>query len=135
MNELIIFNPKITHIKWETTLFLLQNSVILAIVYGSFKRSQKMGIFSRYESYMNRTEHISSIFMNPDDKDFLNLFLYVFTSQVFIQIGILVIPMYRTRAIITRDNPRFVYFLPTFWSSFIYCDLWSYVWLVFKSGL
>ena len=31
-------------------------------------------------------------------------------------------------------NPRFVYFLPTFWSSFMYCDLWPYVWLVFKSG-
>ena len=26
-------------------------------------------------------------------------------------------------------NPRFVYFLPTFWSSFMYCDLWPYVWL------
>ena len=25
-------------------------------------------------------------------------------------------------------NPRFVYFLPTFWKSFIYCDLWPYVW-------
>ena len=32
-------------------------------------------------------------------------------------------------------NPRFVYFLPTFWSSFMYCDIWPYVWLVFKSGL
>ena len=31
-------------------------------------------------------------------------------------------------------NPWFVYFLPTFWSSFMYCDLWPYVWLVFKSG-
>ena len=31
-------------------------------------------------------------------------------------------------------NPRFVYFLPPFWSSFMYCDLWPYVWLVFKSG-
>ena len=31
-------------------------------------------------------------------------------------------------------KPRFVYFLPTFWSSFMYCDLWPYVWLVFKSG-
>ena len=30
-------------------------------------------------------------------------------------------------------NPRFVYFLPTSWSSFMYCDLWPYVWLVFKS--
>ena len=29
-------------------------------------------------------------------------------------------------------NPRFVYFSLTFWSSFMYCDLWSYVWLVFK---
>ena len=32
-----------------------QNSVILSIVYGSFKRSQKMGIFPPYESYMKRT--------------------------------------------------------------------------------
>ena len=32
-----------------------------------------------------------------------------------------------TRAIITRG-------LYTFWSSFMYCDLWPYVWLVFKSG-
>ena len=31
-------------------------------------------------------------------------------------------------------NPRFVYFSSTFWSSFMYCDLWPYVWLVFKSG-
>ena len=31
-------------------------------------------------------------------------------------------------------NPRFVYFLPTFWSSFMYCELWPYLWLVFKSG-
>ena len=31
-------------------------------------------------------------------------------------------------------NPRFVYFLPTFWRSLMYCDLWPYVWLVFKSG-
>ena len=31
-------------------------------------------------------------------------------------------------------NPRFVYFLPTFQSSYMYCVLWSYVWLVFKSG-
>ena len=31
-------------------------------------------------------------------------------------------------------NPQFVYFLPTFWSSFMYSDLWPYVWLVFKSG-
>ena len=29
-------------------------------------------------------------------------------------------------------NPRFVYFLPTFWSSFMYCDLWPYVWFKFK---
>ena len=29
-------------------------------------------------------------------------------------------------------NPRFVYFLSTFLSSFRYCDLWPYVWLVFK---
>ena len=33
-----------------------------------------------------------------------------------------------------HDNPQFVYFLPTFWSSFMNCDLWIYVWLVFKSG-
>ena len=32
-------------------------------------------------------------------------------------------------------NPRFVYLLPTFWSSFKYCDLWLYVWLVLKSRL
>ena len=32
-------------------------------------------------------------------------------------------------------DPRFVYFLLTFWSSFMYCDIWPYVWLVFKSGL
>ena len=32
-------------------------------------------------------------------------------------------------------NPGFVYFLPTFCSSFMYCDIWSYVRLVFKSGL
>ena len=31
-------------------------------------------------------------------------------------------------------NPQFVYFFPTFWSSFMYCDLWPYVWLVLKSG-
>ena len=31
-------------------------------------------------------------------------------------------------------NPRFVYILPLFWSSFMNCDLWPYVWLVFKSG-
>ena len=31
-------------------------------------------------------------------------------------------------------NPRFVYFLPTFWGSFMYCDLSPYVWLVFKSN-
>ena len=31
-------------------------------------------------------------------------------------------------------NPRFAYFLPTFWSSFMYCDLWPYVWLVYKSS-
>ena len=31
-------------------------------------------------------------------------------------------------------NPQFVYFLPTFWSSFMYCYLWPYVWLAFKSG-
>ena len=24
-------------------------------------------------------------------------------------------------------NPRFVYFLPTFWSSFMYCDLWPHI--------
>ena len=32
-------------------------------------------------------------------------------------------------------NPRFVYFLPTFWNSFMYCYLWPYVWLEFNSGL
>ena len=31
-------------------------------------------------------------------------------------------------------NMLFVYLLPTFWSLFKYCDLWPYVWLVFKSG-
>ena len=31
-------------------------------------------------------------------------------------------------------NLRFVYFLLTFWISFMHCDLWPYVWLVFKSG-
>ena len=36
---------------------------------------------------------------------------------------------YCTRAII-----RFVYFFPNFWSSFMYCDLWPYVWLIIESG-
>ena len=31
-------------------------------------------------------------------------------------------------------NLRCVYFLLTFWSSFMYCDIWPYVWLVLKSG-
>ena len=31
-------------------------------------------------------------------------------------------------------NPLFVDFSPIFWSSFMYCDLWPYVWLLFKSG-
>ena len=31
-------------------------------------------------------------------------------------------------------KPRLVYFLPHFQRPFMYCDLWSYVWLVFKSG-
>ena len=31
-------------------------------------------------------------------------------------------------------KPRLVYFLPTFWSSFMYCDLWPYVWLINESG-
>ena len=37
-------------------------------------------------------------------------------------------------------NPRFVYFLPTFWSSktffqgAFFLKIWPYVWLVFKSG-
>ena len=37
-------------------------------------------------------------------------------------------------------NPRFVYFLPTFWSpktffqGAFFLKFWSYVWLVFKSG-
>ena len=26
-------------------------------------------------------------------------------------------------------NPRFVYFLPTFWSSLMYCDLWLVAWV------
>ena len=30
-------------------------------------------------------------------------------------------------------KPRFVYFLHIFRNSFMYCDLWPYVWLVFKS--
>ena len=41
----IIFNPKMTH-QMRHLIVFGQNSVILAIVYGSFKRSQKMGIFS-----------------------------------------------------------------------------------------
>ena len=31
-------------------------------------------------------------------------------------------------------NPRFVYFLSIFRSSFMYCDLWPYVWLINQSG-
>ena len=39
--------------------------------------------------------------------------------------------IYRTRAIISRD---LYIFLPHFQRPFMYCDLWPYVWLVFKSG-
>ena len=39
---------------------------------------------------------------------------------------------YRTRAIISRGLYTF---LPPFQRPFMYCDLWPYVWLVFKSGL
>ena len=39
--------------------------------------------------------------------------------------------IYRTRAIISRG---LYIFLPHFQGPFIYCDLWPYVWLVFKSG-
>ena len=38
---------------------------------------------------------------------------------------------YRTRAIISRG---LYIFLPHFQRPFMYCDLWPYVWLVFKSG-
>ena len=38
---------------------------------------------------------------------------------------------YRTRAIISRGLYTF---LPHFQRPFMYCDLWPYVWLVFKSG-
>ena len=31
-------------------------------------------------------------------------------------------------------KPRLVYFLPHFQRPFMYCDLWPYAWLVFKSG-
>ena len=39
--------------------------------------------------------------------------------------------IYRTRAIISRGLYNF---LPHFQRPFMYCDLWPYVWLVFKSG-
>ena len=39
--------------------------------------------------------------------------------------------IYRTRAIISRGLHIF---LPHFQRPFMYCDLWPYVWLVFKSG-
>ena len=38
---------------------------------------------------------------------------------------------YCTRAIISRGLYTF---LPHFQRPFMYCDLWPYVWLVFKSG-
>ena len=44
------------------------------------------------------------------------------------------VPMfiYRTRTIISRGLYTF---LPHFKRPFMYCDLWPYVWLIFKSGL
>ena len=39
--------------------------------------------------------------------------------------------IYRTRAIISRGLYTF---LPRFQRPFMYCELWPYVWLVFKSG-
>ena len=39
--------------------------------------------------------------------------------------------IYRTRAIISRGLYTF---LPYFQRPFMYCDLWPYVWLVFKGG-
>ena len=39
--------------------------------------------------------------------------------------------IYRTRAIISRG---LYVFLHHFKRPFMYCDLWPYVWLVFKSG-
>ena len=39
--------------------------------------------------------------------------------------------IYRTRAFISRG---LYIFLPHFQRPFMYCDLWPYVWLVFKSG-
>ena len=39
---------------------------------------------------------------------------------------------YRTRTIISRGLYSF---LPLFQRPFMYCDLWPYVWLEFKSGL
>ena len=51
---------------------------------------------------------------------------WVLKSMIFDQKSI-----YRTRAIISRG---LYIFLPHFPRPFMYCDLWPYVWLVFKSG-
>ena len=57
----------------------------------------------------------------------------VFASQITFchWYSVLVKNSYRTRAIISRG---LYIFLPHFKRPFMYCDLWPYVWLIFKSG-
>ena len=65
---------------------------------------------------------------------FLKLFVCLTLHWCTLCTNPILIALYKVKHVpnARHYNPRFVYFLSTFWSLFMYCDLWAYVWLLFK---
>ena len=86
--------------------------------------------FLKLQNCIHTLLNLCSQFCALNHKNFLATVVECYYANIRYHLRFFV-PVYRTRAIISRGLYTF---LPHFKRPFMYCDLWPYVWLVFKSG-